>query len=352
MKDLRLDALKAGDGPILITGHTGFKGAWLTLLLEKLGIPVVGFSLDPIKDSFYQRLGLQGTNEEVFGDVRDKDQLEKFIKKTKPLGIIHLAAQPLVLDSYRFPIETFETNVMGTANVLAAAGTVPSVKALVVVTTDKVYLNKNSNKWFVETDPLQGKDPYSASKVGSEAAADAWRQIYRSSGGPLIGKARAGNVIGGGDLSKDRLIPDLVRAYLFGAVCEIRNPDSTRPWQHALDPLLGYVLYLNHLLSGNNTQAINFGPREPSLKVSTIVDLVKNAWNNIPITYGMPEFSGDQEATYLDLDSTFAEDSINWRPTWTQEEAVLKTINWWSRVKQGESSLELSRKEVSQFLQV
>lgn len=350
MKDLRLGDLKAGEGPILVTGHTGFKGAWLTILLENLGLPVVGYSLEPNEQSLYGKLRMRGRNEEIFEDIRDKRKLEKFIKKTKPKGIIHLAAQALVLESYKFPIETFETNVVGTANLLEAAGKFDSVKAVIVVTTDKVYLNENTGKRFVETDRLQGKDPYSASKVGSEAAADAWSQIYSTKGGPLVGKARAGNVIGGGDLSHNRLLPDLVRAYFDNKTCLIRNPESTRPWQHVLDPLFGYVLYLSHLMSGKNIHALNFGPMESSLMVKNVVDIVQKVWNPIAINFEVSSRPESRESISLELDSKLANELLGWVPTWNQEEAVLQTLNWWTQVKSTKSAIDITEEEVKRFI--
>ena len=186
-------------GPILITGHTGFKGAWLTILLEHIGIPTIGYSLPPEKHSLYERANLEGRIPELFADIRDLLLVKDFMAKHKPSAIIHMAAQPLVLESYKSPRETFDTNVMGTVNILDAAFESDHVKAIIVVTTDKVYRNDNSGRAFIESDPLEGKDPYSASKVGAEAAVSAWQQIAKISDGPKVVSVRAGNVIGGGD---------------------------------------------------------------------------------------------------------------------------------------------------------
>ena len=198
------------------------------------------------------------------------------IKDVRPSAIIHLAAQPLVLKSYQDPLETFQTNCMGTANVLKAAFETPSVEIVLVITTDKVYRNDNSGRRFVESDPLEGKDPYSASKVAAEAVCAAWQQISKISGGPKVLVARAGNVIGGGDFAKDRLIPDVIRAVSLGNPIKIRNPLATRPWQHVLDPLIGYLKYMEHGLETPNAEpSLNFGPLEPSLQVNAVLEIAK-----------------------------------------------------------------------------
>jgi CDP-glucose 4,6-dehydratase len=253
----QLPALRALSGPVLVTGHSGFKGTWLTLLLEKLGIEVVGFSLSPEKDSLFDRASRTGAISEVFADIRDYERLNSYINSVKPSAIIHMAAQPLVLESYRLPKDTFDVNVMGTVNVLDSAFNTDSVKAVIVVTTDKVYRNDNSGLAFIESDPLEGKDPYSASKVGTEAVVAAWQQIQRTSGGPKVVAVRAGNVIGGGDWGDSRLLPDLIRSFSSGQKMTVRNPASTRPWQHVLDPLSGYISTLEAVLNDEKITSIN-----------------------------------------------------------------------------------------------
>jgi len=233
------DNLKRLDGPIFITGHTGFKGSWLSLLLKQLGIEHFGYSLEAEEDSLYKRANLGKVSKGVVGDIRDLENLSKVIKNVRPSAIIHLAAQPLVLKSYQDPLETFQTNCIGTANVLKAAFESPSVEIVLVITTDKVYRNNNSGRRFVESDPLEGKDPYSASKVAAEAVCGAWQQMSKIAGGPKVLVARAGNVIGGGDFAKDRLIPDAIRALISEQNLLVRSPEATRPWQHVLDPLIG-----------------------------------------------------------------------------------------------------------------
>ena len=320
-------------GPIMITGHTGFKGTWLTLLLERIGVPVVGLSLPALPHSLFERARRSGAIPEEFLDIRDFQSVRNFMTKYKPSAIIHMAAQPLVLESYKNPRLTFETNVMGTVNVLDSAFATESVKAIVVVTTDKVYRNDNSGKKFVESDALAGKDPYSASKVGTESAVAAWQQISKISNGPKVTSVRAGNVIGGGDWAVDRLLPDLVRGFSAGTPVRVRNAMSTRPWQHVLDPLVGYVMALEFTLAGGEISSMNFGPNNDSIPVSDVVEISKESWP-FPVSV---EFEDAQkevsiEAIALQLDSEFAKTLLNWSCAWNQRESVVTTIKWWDQV--------------------
>lgn len=320
-------------GPVLITGHTGFKGAWLTFLLEHLGVAAVGYSLAPEPDSLYARANRQGAIPEVFADIRNFDEVEAFLAKHRPSAIIHMAAQPLVLESYKTPRETFETNVMGTVNLLDAAFKADFVEGIVVVTTDKVYRNDNSGRPFVESDALAGKDPYSASKVGTESAVAAWQHISKVSGGPKVVSVRAGNVIGGGDWAANRLIPDLVRGLASGEEIQIRNPESTRPWQHVLDPLSGYLMTLEAVLDEKSIPAVNFGPSTESLTVREVVDIAMSAW---PVTESVnvsfEDGNGYVEAKSLQLDSSLGKSILGWKDSWSQKEAVTATIRWWDQV--------------------
>ena len=317
-------------GPILITGHTGFKGTWLTFLLERLNVPVIGLSLAPEQDCLFDRAKRTGVIPEEFMDIRDADAVNRFMKKYQPSAVIHMAAQPLVLESYNTPRETFETNVMGTVNLLDAAFNAKSVEAIVVVTTDKVYRNDNSGWAFIETDALAGKDPYSASKVGTESAAAAWQQIAKVSGGPKVISVRAGNVIGGGDWAENRLMPDLVRGLISEDSIYIRNPLSTRPWQHVLDPLHGYLLALEAILAGTEILSLNFGPDGKSLTVKELVEVAVAEWPvNTAIEFGNEKQINNVEAENLQLDSSSAKDFLAWKPIWSQYEAVTSTIRWW-----------------------
>jgi CDP-glucose 4,6-dehydratase len=322
---------------VLITGHTGFKGAWLTLLLEKLGIEVCGVSLNPDCDSLYSRLGRTGKIQEAFIDIRNYEALSGAVAEFKPNVVFHLAAQPLVLESYAKPLETFETNVMGTVNLLDISFKQSTVELVSVITTDKVYKNLNLGKKFKEEDSLGGKDPYSASKVGTEAAVAAWRQLREHKDGPKLLALRAGNVIGGGDFAEARLLPDLIRGFLSGNAIEIRNPESTRPWQHVLDPLAGYVMASNYVLNGNGADAFNFAPDGESLSVKAVAEIAQKTWGEDSKLEVIPS-NASLEAATLQLDSNLAKEVLGWRPKWSQEEAVESTVRWWKKVLQQETS--------------
>ncbi len=343
--------LREQPGPVLITGHTGFKGTWLTFLLEHLNVPVVGYSLPAEKDSLYDRAKRKDAIPEVFADIRDYEELEEFINENKPSTIIHMAAQPLVLKSYERPRETFDVNVMGTVNVLDIAFKKDFVKAIIVVTTDKVYRNLNSVKAFVETDSIEGKDPYSASKVGTEAVVAAWQQIAKLSGGPKLLSVRAGNVIGGGDWANNRLLPDLVKSKFFSQKTVIRNPNSTRPWQHVLDPLHGYLLAIENMLSANlNVFALNFGPEGKSLKVSEVTKIVFSRDELQEKIIEEISAGSDYEAPTLSLDSNLARKTVGFKPKFTQEEAIAMTINWWESVVHGEEIFSACSQDILRIL--
>ena len=352
MKNPFGQSLRESPGPLLLTGHTGFKGTWMTFLLEHLNIPVAGYSLPAEKDSLFERAERKGAIPEVFEDIRDYKALENFIDLNKPSTIIHMAAQPLVLKSYENPRETFDVNVMGTVNLLDIAFKKDFVKAIIVVTTDKVYRNDNSGREFIESDPLEGKDPYSASKVGTEAVVSAWQQIAKVSGGPKVTSVRAGNVIGGGDFAENRIIPDLIRGVLNGKRTEIRNPKSARPWQYVLDPLLGYLLLLEHCLSNDNIYSMNFAVTGEELSVKEVVELARESWPLVIADYdnknGKPL---GIEAGTLALNSDFARRTLSWQALLSQEEAVKRTINWWRELIQNNQNVkELCESEVKSFI--
>jgi CDP-glucose 4,6-dehydratase len=296
-----------------------------------LEIPYVGYSLEPEKGSLFARLDRTGNTSEVFADILNLDLFKKFLFQNNVEAIVHMAAQPLVLRSYEIPLETFAINALGTANILSAASESKKVKAVIAVTTDKVYRNSNKGIDFIESDPLQGHDPYSASKVAAESAVDIWRKIAQQTGGPQIVSVRAGNVIGGGDWSENRLIPDLVRGFSKPELVEIRSPNSTRPWQHVLDPLVGYLMALESALNGSNTSSFNFGPSTPSLSVKTVTELARSVWpEETEVDYF--EKSGNSEAGTLGLDPSLAVNSLKWESFWSQEEAVRSSIDWWVKV--------------------
>jgi CDP-glucose 4,6-dehydratase len=342
------------DGPLLITGHTGFKGTWLCLLLRELGIEAVGYSLEPKPESLYSRLNLKDRTREVYGDIRDVNKLNDFITETKPKAILHLAAQPLVIESYTIPEETFETNVQGTVNLLSCGSKSKSVKAIIVATTDKVYKNSNSGVQFSESDQLEGQDPYSASKVGAESAVKAWQTLSAVNAGPKILSVRAGNVIGGGDASSNRLIPDLIRSFSSNQPAVIRNPTSSRPWQHVLDPVYGYLKAMEFLLSSDYKEvpALNFGPEEVSLSVGKVAEIACKNWPTPTSLEHMKSNEKDlYEAKSLGLNSKLANELLGWSPVWTQETAISRTVKWWARTLiNKEDPLELCQHEIQEYL--
>ena len=342
-------------GPVLITGHTGFKGTWMTLLLQQLGIPIVGYSLKPEKDSLYERAKLKGQIPEKFADIRDYTKLKKFLFKHQPSAVIHMAAQPLVLESYKIPRKTFDVNIMGTTNLLDASFELSSVKIVLVVTSDKVYRNDDSVQSFIESDPLEGKDPYSASKVGTEAVVKAWQQISKNLGGPKVVSVRAGNVIGGGDLAKNRLIPDIVRSHISGEPLEIRNPHSIRPWQHVLDPIIGYLQVIENLIENYNHDftSFNFGPLGESLSVNQVATLIQKYFA-FEIKIELSNINNQKlESIYLGLDSSQAENVLKWKPKIDQRHAVMKTINWWNKhLQHDQNAKELCIQDIIEYFSI
>ena len=315
---------------VLVTGHTGFKGSWLALWLHRLGAEVCGLSLAPNSDpNHWDLLSLDIANH-LF-DIRDTTALQRLLKSEQPEVIFHLAAQPLVRQSYRDPLETWSTNVMGSAGLLEAVRTVESVKAVVVVTTDKCYQNREWQWGYRETDRLGGHDPYSASKAATELLVASYRQSFFDQGrGPLVATARAGNVIGGGDWSVDRLVPDIVRAIGADQVIQIRSPNATRPWQHVLDSLAGYLLLSSELLAGNQAAATawNFGPdQHGNRSVGWVLERMKEAWPDLQ--WQLDEGDTPHEATLLQLDSAMAKKHLGWLPVWNVERAIDQTADWY-----------------------
>lgn len=351
----QFNSLKNLPGPIMITGHTGFKGVWLSLLLDKMGINSIGFSLPPESGSLYSRIVTDRTISGEFADIRSRDSLRKFMKEHNPAAVIHLAAQPLVLNSYKEPVETFETNLMGTVNVLQVASEFDCVKAIILATTDKVYENNENGIFFKESDPLRGKDPYSASKVAAEAAVDAWREISKLNAGPKITAVRAGNVIGGGDWAENRLLPDVIRSFSNTAPLMVRNPNSIRPWQHVLDPLFGYLSVLSRALNEDefDVRAVNFSPREFGLSVREVVEVAKQSWK-LPTSVNFVEEEPilKKESGVLNLNSDFAQQEFGWNPHWSQEEAVRSTVSWWrDYLLNGVKADTLCRRNIDEMLE-
>ncbi len=330
---------------VLVTGHTGFKGSWLVMWLQLIGAEVTAISLPPeTTPNHWDLLGLDVNSHHI--DIRNEEALRSKVVEAKPEMVFHLAAQPLVRRSYRQPLQNWATNVMGTANLLDACRQVEDLAAIVVVTTDKCYENKEWVWGYREIDPLGGHDPYSASKAGSELVAASYRRsFFNTPESPLLATARAGNVIGGGDWSEDRLIPDLVRSVETGKSLEIRSPKSTRPWQHVLECLSGYLVLGQRLLEGDKTcaEAWNFGPdREGNREVEQVLTALKADWPAVNWYCGsQPQV---HEARLLHLDSGKARDTLGWRPVWSFDEGVAATAEWYRAW--------LDRNEVSSFAQL
>ncbi|WP_018702949.1 CDP-glucose 4,6-dehydratase [Anaeromusa acidaminophila] len=320
---------------VLITGHTGFKGAWLSLWLSSLGANVAGYSLrPPTSPSLFQECKTYELMESFIGDICDLERLKAVIFEIKPEVVFHLAAQPMVLEGYRDPVNTYSTNIMGTINLLESIRASESVKAVVNITTDKCYENKEWLWGYRENESLGGRDPYSNSKACSELITAAYRESYFSSMNddyPRIATARAGNVIGGGDWGKDRLIPDFIRAIMAKEKLKIRYPDAVRPWQHVLEPLRGYLLLANRLYNKEDSAigAWNFGPSyHGEWSVRKVINQIKHLWG----ADAEWERTGTQlfhEANYLRLDSTKAKVNLGWEAVLSMEETVMMTVEWY-----------------------
>lgn len=333
---------------VLITGHTGFKGGWLTLWLQSLGADICGISLEPNTDpNLFTLAGIQNGIQHHICDIRDYESLAPIIQTFDPEIVFHMAAQPLVRASYRDPLGNFDTNVMGTANVLEALRTCPSARSIVVITTDKVYENLEIPKPYRESDHLGGHDPYSASKAAAEIIAQSYRKSFFTEKGVGLATARSGNVIGGGDWSEDRLIPDAVRAWQTGGVIEIRAPNAVRPWQHVLDPLAGYILLAEKLWGDARfAQAWNFGPdHQAPVTVSEVIDLARATFGSGDVHY--PEsYSGPHEAGLLLLDIEKSKKELGFRPLWDLETSIQKTIAWY---KHTGDARELCLQQIAEF---
>jgi CDP-glucose 4,6-dehydratase len=316
---------------VLITGHTGFKGSWLSLWLQHLGAKVTGISLDPpTTPSLYQKAEVATGMTSLRQDIRNGEALKKHFQQNQPEIVFHLAAQPLVRYSYKAPVETYETNVMGTLHVLEAIRTIDSVQASVLITTDKCYQNREWHWWgYREIDPMGGHDPYSSSKGAVELLIASYRGSYL----PNIASVRAGNVIGGGDWAEDRLIPDIIRAFQNNETVKIRNPRAIRPWQHVLEPLAGYMQLAEQMAvkPKHYAQAWNFGPNDKDAKpVEWIVKQIVQQLSeqNKQANWEIDQGDHPHEANFLKLDCSKAHAELNWYPKWDLLTALQKIIEW------------------------
>jgi len=340
---------------VLVTGHTGFKGSWLVSWLLNLGADVIGYSLEPPSEPNHYSL-LDEKYLSIIGDIRDRENLCKVISRHKPDIVFHLAAQPIVRLSYQLPVETYETNVMGTLNVFEACRQSDSVRAIVNVTSDKCYKNKEWLWGYREDDPMGGYDPYSSSKGCSEILTASYRnsffntEHYGNSHNTLVASARAGNVIGGGDWAEDRLIPDIMRAAFSGKDVVIRSPQSTRPWQHVLEPLSGYLFLGQKLLEGETdyADAWNFGPDENSaIPVEEVVKSIKFNWDKL--NYIINEENSDvHEATLLKLDCSKARTKLKWQSVWNIDDTFVKTVDWYREYY--DNSRIITKQQITEYV--
>ncbi len=356
MRTMHVDPVFWKDKKVFLTGHTGFKGGWLSLWLASMGSRVTGYSLAPnTVPNLYEVLGIDSLIEKSYiADIRDLASLQKSMSDAMPDVVIHMAAQPLVRHSYDNPVETYATNVMGTVNVLESTRSVDSVCATVVVTTDKCYENKEWVWGYRESEPMGGYDPYSNSKGCAELVTTAYRQSYFSSpnSNNKVASARAGNVIGGGDWSKDRLIPDAINAFEAGKPLMIRNPLATRPWQHVLEPLSGYLILAEKLYEQDSTftSAWNFGPRdEDNRAVQQVIDLLISNWGN-SATWRKDGSEQPHEANLLKLDCTKARSKLGWVPKWNLETAIKRIVEWEKAFKENGNMQEVSLEQINQYM--
>jgi CDP-glucose 4,6-dehydratase len=333
----------------LITGHTGFKGSWLALMLEMQGHVVSGISLNPLEKSLFNQANLSSIfRHDLRVDIRDAIAIKKAVEGINPEVIIHLAAQPLVKKSYEIPVETFEINVIGTLNVLEATRGLKDLKAAQIITTDKVYKNQNYLRGYIESDELGGDDPYSASKTAADIATQSWIKSFAQI--PIV-IARAGNVIGGGDWAQDRIVPDLVKAYSRGSIPVLRYPNSIRPWQHVLDCLNGYLSLLDAQLMHGLTGEWNFGPPlEDIHSVDELASAFANHWGIAGPAWRVEESRKYYESTYLLLDSSKARSILHW----ADKLGFYETINWtadWYKNTNGMTPRELCNAQIKKFLE-
>lgn len=336
---------------VFLTGHTGFKGSWLALWLQRCGAQVTGLALPPATTpSLFDAAGVGAGMTSHLGDIRDPAVVARIVTAFRPEIVFHLAAQPLVRAGYRDPLPTFSSNVMGTAHVLEALRGVDSVRVAVMITTDKVYRN---NEWaypYREDDPLGGHDPYSASKAASEMVIASYRDAYLAARGVAVASARAGNVVGGGDWSEDRLIPDAVRAWQSGVVLEIRRPESIRPWQHVLEPLLGYLtlaeaLWERPALAG----AFNFGPHShEATTVRRVIELARAVYGRGETRFG-DGLDGPHEAGCLALEIARARVALQVEPRWTLSQTIERTMAWYRSQADGAPARELCEAQIAEF---
>ena len=339
------------DKRVLVTGHTGFKGAWLCRILTLAGAKVTGYSLEPPTDpSLFEIVGLEDIMDSVIGDIRNLKGLKDVFERVRPEVVFHLAAQPIVRDSYKEPVYTYETNVMGTVNVMECVRLTDSVRSFLNVTTDKVYENREWEYGYRECDPLDGYDPYSNSKSCSELVTHSYQKSFFSDGRCAVSTSRAGNVIGGGDFANDRIIPDCIRAAATGKDIIVRNPHSTRPYQLVLEPLAVYLtIAMRQHEDGRYQGYYNVGPDDKDcVTTGRLVDMFCRAWDG-DVKWVNQYDGGPHEANFLKLDCSRIKSVFGWRPRYGVEEAIQKTVEWSRAYLDGEDMLEVMDRQITEF---
>lgn len=354
MKQAQVDPQFWNSKRVFLTGHTGFKGGWLSLWLNSMGAKVTGYALAPnTNPNLFDVLAMDAMMEKShIADIRDLAGLQKAMALAKPDVVMHMAAQPLVRYSYANPVETYATNVMGTVHVLESTRTIESVRSTVIVTTDKCYENREREAGYREDEAMGGFDPYSSSKGCAELVTSAYRQSYFSKSNNHLASARAGNVIGGGDWSEDRLIPDAIKAFEANQALMIRNPFATRPWQHVLEPLSGYLILAQALYERGTAfaSAWNFGPRdEDNRSVKEVIDLFISDWGG-SARWEKEGSEQPHEANLLKLDCSKAHAQLGWTPKWSLEIAVQKIVEWQKAYQQKQNMRGVSLAQINQYM--
>ena len=338
---------------VFVTGHTGFKGTWLCIILNMLKANIHGYALKPEKNSFFMKSNVSKfLKANIFADINNFKLLKKEIRKIKPSILIHLAAQPLVIDSFRYPKKTFETNIIGTLNVLEAARSINSLRSIIIVTTDKVYKIKKTLRGYNENDQLWGIDPYSASKVGAEIVTHSYIKsfFYNKKLNHKVATVRAGNVLGGGDASKDRIIPDIYRAIKYKRNLILRNPDHVRPWQHVIDPLMGYLKLAKIQYSNNKKLDYqwNFGPNKENFK--KVIDVINFIKKRNKFKYKIKKNLDIKETKVLKLNNINAKKKLGWRPVWDFKNTLIKVEEWQNLLDKGIKPKEICEEQIFEYL--
>lgn len=344
---------------VFLTGHTGFKGSWLSLWLQQLGAEVTGFSLVPsTQPNLFETANVENGMTSIIGDIRDLEHVKKVFKQVQPEIVIHMAAQALVRYSYDNPVETYATNVMGTLHVLEAIRSITTVRSAVMITTDKCYENKEWQWGYRENEAMGGHDPYSSSKGCAELLIASYRNSFFPAGKhnqhqTAIASARAGNVIGGGDWSEDRLVPDIIKAFVNQKTVNIRNPKAIRPWQHVLEPLSGYLVLAEKLYTEGNefAEAWNFGPKSEDVKpVQWIVEKMALQWGD-KVKWNVDTEEHPHEAHYLRLDCSKANENLHWHPQWDLPHALQKIIKWHKAILDGKDMQNMCIEQINEYSQ-